>query len=227
MGKAVIPLFFPDQRPGVACLTGGAALEYEFNGLGLTVGTTFEMHESPTASFLERIEKHYFFELERRDRIHASLRLLATMVLAILGAAWLLVSYPLGDDASALAQDLSALGSGLSVAAALMAMLGLVQASPIATEDRYEIALHENLLDTSEEILAVDTDGDEPAPAGDRIRNEALAAYLAANYADAALNNLALNEGFTECRRAATYSLMAAAVLIFLSAVVRYAAINA
>lgn len=155
------------------------------------------MSLSASERFLDRLEKHYFFELERRDRLHGSLRLLATMMLAILGAAWLLVSNAVPDTATQLAADLGAMSAGLAAAAGLASMIGLLQAGPIATEDHYEIVLHENLIENSQNILRRSVDGGRSVSDSDEIRGAALAAFLSESYAAAALANLALNEALT------------------------------
>lgn len=185
------------------------------------------MKATPEEWFLERIEKHYFFELERRDRLHASLRLIATMMLPILGASWLLMIQSLPDAASRLAQDLSTASSALAALAALASLVGMVQAGPIATEDYYEVALYDNLVVASTDILHADFGQNSSGPGEEDVRSDALIELLTKAYADAALANLAQNERFTGNRREATYSLMTGAVFVVLAAILRYLAISA
>lgn len=179
------------------------------------------MSDSASMRYLDSIERHYYFELERRDRIHASIRVLITLILAILGAAWLLITSPTPAVTPDDTNWLYWISVALCVAAACVAVVGLVIAAPIATEDLYEIILHEDLTTDAQTIIGFGRDTDEYPDGDEAVRMDALSTYLTRNFEKAALANAALNEQFIGYRRKSTRWLYAAASLTVVGAASR------
>jgi hypothetical protein len=181
------------------------------------------MIESADQRYLDSIERHYFFELERRDRIHSSLRVLISLILAVLGAAWLLATGAAPDSGAAAGgfHTVSIVLCGFSI---IFACLSLNEAVPIATEDHYESVLHQNFISDIQRLLNRTVNEESESSEFRDVRLKALSRYLFTNYERALLNNVALNEEFIKRRRDATYWLFASAVLIIFAGLTRYGA---